>query len=255
MENLHTIKENLEEFLESVSRFQIEQKDINYAIETKSSQVDFVTSVDKKSDEMIIEYIKKHYPHHQILTEEHGTIGGKSDWCWVIDPIDGTTNFIHKYPLHSISVGLEFQNETVLGMVVLPILGMKFYAIKGEGAFLNDKPIFVSKTASLSQSLISTGFPYNRAKENPNLEYFNKIINHIAGIRRSGSAAIDICFCAAGFCDGYFEFNINKWDYCAGKLILEEARGTSKKFIFGNNTMYFFTNSFIDKELENKLFL
>lgn len=254
MENLKKIKENLENFLDKVCDFQLQAREKNYEIRTKTSAVDFVTSIDKKSDELIINFIKNNYPTHQILTEESGIIGTKSDYLWVIDPIDGTTNFIHKYPLHSISIGLEYKNKPVLGVVALPVLNMKFSAIKNGGAFLNGKQIFVSNISSLENSILSTGFPYTRAIENPNLKYFNKIINKISGIRRSGSAAIDICFCAAGFCEGHFEFNLNRWDICAGELILSEAGGDSKKIGFKNNTMFIFTNSAINKELEEQLF-
>lgn len=253
-ENLENIRLNLEQFLSKVSKFQLDSKSVDFNIQTKSSVVDFVTDIDKKSDEMIIEFINKNYPSHQLLTEEHGILGPKSEWCWVIDPIDGTTNFIHSYPLHSISVGLKYKDETVLGVVVLPVLNMKFHAIKGSGAFLNDKQIFVSKQSNLEKSLISTGFPYSRAIHNPNLVYFNKIINKIAGIRRSGSAAIDICFTAAGYTDGYFEFNINEWDYCAGRLILKEAGGRCYEKKICSDTMFIFTNSYVDEKLLKTLF-
>ncbi|NLK67075.1 MAG: inositol monophosphatase [Campylobacteraceae bacterium] len=253
-ENLNEILKNLDEFLDTVAAYQLEARKSGFKIETKSSSVDFVTEVDKKSDEMIINFIKTNYPTHQILTEEHGVVGDESPWCWVVDPIDGTTNFIHSYPLHSISVGLKFNGERVLGLVVLPVLKMKFSAIKGQGAFLNGEKISVSKTTELKNAIVSTGFPYSRAVENPNLEYFNKIINHIAGIRRSGSAAIDLCFTAAGYSDAYFEFNINEWDFCAGWLILEEAGGHGKSRKFGHNTMYIFTNSYIDNALNERLF-
>ncbi|CZE46552.1 inositol monophosphatase family protein [Campylobacter geochelonis] len=299
-ENLEEILRNLDSFLDEVGKFQLDSRKSGFSVNTKSSDVDFVTQIDKKSDEMIINFIRQNYPTHEILTEEHGSLpalkckkskeqkisksgsqnfkesefcnniprgdnlettqhkNGKNEtnnkWCWVVDPIDGTTNFIHSYPLHCISVGLKFNEETVLGMVVLPVLKMKFYAIKGAGAFLNGEKINVSKTSELKKAIISTGFPYNRAVENPNLVYFNKIINQISGIRRSGSAAIDLCFNAAGFCDAYFEFNINEWDFCAGWLILNEAGGRGKVRKFGHNTMYIFTNSHIDEALEKALF-
>lgn len=255
-EFLNSVRKDLEKLLDEVCNFQLNSK--NFKVETKSSMVDYVTDIDKKSDEMIIDFIKTNYPTHQILTEEHGIIGEKSKWCWVVDPIDGTTNFIHSYPLHCISVGLKFENETVLGMVALPVLNTKFHAIKGCGAFKDSKQIYVSKQSILEKSLISTGFPYSRATHNPNLVYFNKIINKIAGIRRSGSAAIDLCFTAAGYTDAYFEFAINEWDYCAGKLILEEAGGKSYKrefsSKFGKDEMFIFTNSCIDDELKKALF-
>lgn len=251
-ENLKSIRQNLANFLKEVCEFQLNSR--NFKVETKSSVVDFVTDIDKKSDEMIINFIQKNYPSHQILTEEHGVLGDENEWCWVVDPIDGTTNFIHGYPLHCISIGLKFRGEAVLGMVALPVLGVKFHAIKGGGAFKDSEQIYVSKESKLEKSLIATGFPYSRATHNPNLPYFNKVINKIAGIRRSGSAAIDLCFTAAGYTDAYFEFGINEWDYCAGKLILEEAGGKSYLRKFDNDKMFIFTNSCIDKELNNVLF-
>lgn len=253
-QNLYKIKENLELFLLDVAKFQLNARNDDIVVQTKSSVIDFVTNIDKKSDEMIIDFIKTNYPKHKILTEEHGMIGNDSHWCWVVDPIDGTTNFIHNYPLHCISIGLKFADEIVLGMVVLPVLNMTFYAIKGEGAYLNNKRIFVTKESRLKKSLIATGFPYSKETSNPNLPYFNKIINKIAGIRRSGSAAIDLCFTAAGYTDAYFEFNINEWDFCAGKLILEEAGGQSYEINLDSNKMFIFTNSYIDDELYNALF-
>lgn len=255
MKNLFIVKEKIKCLMNEVATFQLKSSKSDFNIETKSSDIDFVTDIDKKSDEMIIEFIKKNFSDFKILTEEHGYLGNsESKYCFVIDPIDGTTNYAHNYPLHCISIGLKYEEKVVFGMVYLPVLKMNFYAIKNHGAYLNDEKIFVSKTNDLNRSILSTGFPYSRAIDNPNLYYFNKIINKIAGIRRSGSAAIDVCFCAAGFTDGYFEFNINEWDYCAGKCILEEAGGSCEMFIFENNKMFLFSNSAINHKIKDVFF-
>lgn len=223
---LEKILKDVDNWIGKVAEFQmkaIHNKD--YKISIKDSDINLVTDIDIKSEEMLIEFIKRKYPNHSILSEESGINNYDSEYMWVIDPIDGTTNFIHGFPMFSISVALKYKDITRLGIVYAPMLNMKFNAIRGKGAYLNGEKIVVSKTSDLKNSLISTGFPYNRMDENINLKYFNKIVNKISGIRRTGSAAVDLCLVAASFLDGYWEFNLNEWDICAGTLILEEAKG------------------------------
>ncbi len=220
------VLKDVNEWIDKVAQFQVDamhHKDYN--IRTKDSDINLVTDIDIKSEEMLIEFITNKYTDHSILSEESGTNGHNSDYMWVMDPLDGTTNFIHGFPMFSISVALKYQGITQLGMVYAPLLNMKFKAIRGQGAYLNEKKITASKTSNLKDSLISTGFTYNRMEENINLKYFSKIINKISGIRRTGSAAVDVCLVAASALDGYWEFNLNEWDICAGALILEEAKG------------------------------
>lgn len=224
--NYQEILNNVKEIVEKVGAFQLEAKRNNdFKVSTKGDNIDYVTDIDLQSEKMIVSALHEKYPDHAILAEESGFTDKSSDYTWVIDPIDGTTNYVHNFPLHSISIGLKHKDETVLGIVELPRVNMRFTAIKGEGAFLNGEHIGVSDTKSLGQSILGTGFPYSRKEDNPNLEYFNDLINDIAGIRRSGSCAVDLSFVAAGMLDGYWEFDINEWDMCAGLLLIEEAGG------------------------------
>lgn len=195
-------------------------------IRTKSSAYDLVTDIDRQSERLLTGRIRENYPGHMILAEESGRTFGDSDFLWVIDPLDGTTNYTHGYPLFSISVALQYRGETVLGVVYAPVLKEMFQAVKGNGAFLNGKQIQVSTTGELNKALLATGFPYDKAIDaNNNLNYFCHMVPRIAGIRRSGSAAIDLCSVAAGRLDGYWELKLNLWDIAAGVLIVTEAGG------------------------------
>ncbi len=254
--NLQEVLGKLEKCLEEVAAFQLESlENQQFKIEEKKTEFDMVTEIDKKSEEMIMEFIRKNYTGHSILTEETGfhTGEGKNEYEWVIDPIDGTTNFIHGYPFHCISVGLRYKGETVLGLVTAPQLKIKFHSIKGKGAYKNGKRISVSETNNLQKSVIVTGFPYERAIENPNVIPFNNVVNKVSGVRRSGSAALDLCFVAAGNLDAYWEYNIKEWDMCAGELILKESGGTSQKFVEEHNTLFLFGNGKIDTVLYEAL--
>ena len=256
--NLKEVLSKLNKCLEEVSEFQLlSLESQEFQIEEKKTEFDMVTEIDKKSEEMIMSFIRENYPGHSILTEETGFHDGKveNEYEWVIDPIDGTTNFIHGYPFHCISVGLRYKGETVLGLVKAPQLNISFHSIKGEGAYRNGKRISVSEMEKLQKSVIVTGFPYERAIENPNVIPFNNVVNKVSGIRRSGSAALDLCFVAAGNLDAYWEYNIKEWDMCAGELILKESGGTSQKFIQGHNTLFLFGNGRIDEELYEALTL
>lgn len=224
--NYSQILEQIIPIIDEVAAYQLEaKKNQGFGVETKGDNIDYVTDIDHKSEEMIVSGLLKLFPDHAILGEESGSCDKDSDWQWVIDPIDGTTNFVHSYPMHAISVGLKYKGERVLGLVEAPAMNMRFTAIKGQGAYLNGERISVSKTDSLLRSVIATGFPYSRKEANPNLPYFNKIVNEVSGIRRGGSAALDCCFAAAGMVDGYWEFRLNEWDVCAGILMVEEAGG------------------------------
>ena len=245
------ILKKLEVFIDKVSKFQLDSlENKTFKIEEKKTAVDMVTEIDKKSEDMIIGFINKNYPEHSILSEETGFYEG-NEYEWVIDPIDGTTNYIHGYPFHCISIGLKHNGETILGLVVAPQLNVKFYAIKGEGSFKNGKKLKVSDESIMNKCVIVTGFPYERATENPNVIPFNNVVNKVAGIRRSGSAALDLCYVASGNLDAYWEYNIKEWDACAGELILKEAGGTSQRIIQGKHTLFLFGNGKIDKELLN----
>ncbi len=197
-------------------------------INLKSGQEkNLVTEIDKKSEELIVGIIKKHFPTHDILAEESGSEHGKkSDFRWIIDPLDGTTNYTHGLPIFCVSIGLERKGDLIAGVIYDPNLNELFSAEKGRGAFLNGRRLRVSQTEKLKQSLLVTGFPYN-VNENPDncIEHFVNFLLTGQAVRRMGSAAIDMAYVAAGRYDGFWEVNLNAWDMAAGVLLIREAGG------------------------------
>jgi myo-inositol-1(or 4)-monophosphatase len=193
-------------------------------IEFKSNESNLVTEIDKSSEKLIVDFIRKKYPSHSILAEEGGEVNNDSEYRWVVDPLDGTTNFAHGLPIFSVSIGLQQNTETIAGVVYDVMNDIIYSAQLGGGAFADSKKIKVSNTKSLKQSLLVTGFPYNVA-ENPEgaFEKFIELTKNSRGIRRLGSAAIDFCYLASGVFDGFWEVHLHAWDICAGKLIAEEA--------------------------------
>ena len=200
-------------------------------IETKFNMHDVVTVADKESERYIIGEIKRTYPEHAILGEESGMHAGDSEYCWVIDPLDGTTNYSQGLPIFTVSIGLQCKGETVLGVVYAPYLNELYEACKGKGAMLNGRSIHVSGKNATQESVVSTGFPIDKDR-NPdnNLDNLARILPMVRGVRRQGSAAFDLCCVAAGILDGYWEFNLHLWDVCAGILIVTEAGGTVRSF-------------------------
>ena len=200
-------------------------------IETKFNMHDVVTVADKESERCIIGEIKRTYPEHAILGEESGMHAGDSEYCWVIDPLDGTTNYSQGLPIFTVSIGLQCKGETVLGVVYAPYLNELYEACKGKGAMLNGRSIHVSGKNDTQESVVSTGFPIDKDR-NPdnNLDNLARILPMVRGARRQGSAAFDLCCVAAGILDGYWEFNLHLWDVCAGILIVTEAGGTVRSF-------------------------
>lgn len=192
----------------------------------KQSHSDLVTEIDTKSEAYLVAKIEHHFPHHNILGEETGEHLHNSPWRWVIDPVDGTSNYSQGLPMFTVSVALQYNDESVVGAVYAPYLKELFTAIKGEGAFLNGSPIRVSDKKELKYCLVSTGFPVDKAT-NPDNNGDNtlRMLPNIRCLRRFGGAALDLCYTAAGFLDGFWELNINIWDVAAGVLILEEAGG------------------------------
>lgn len=196
----------------------------------RKSDKDLVTEADVAVERYLVEQIKQRYPDHAILGEESGSHAG-NEYRWIIDPIDGTTSFVHDQPFFSNSVALEKDGELILGAVNAPALGELFMAEKGGGATLNDKPIHVSQRDKLSDCVLGTGFACVRANlENDNLPYFAKVVPIVRGIRRYGSAAIDLSYVACGRLDGYWELALHIYDIAAGMLILREAGGTVTDF-------------------------
>ncbi len=196
-------------------------------IEYKSS-IDLVTAIDRESEQLIVRTLQKRFPQHAILAEENTAIGGnESDYRWIIDPLDGTTNFAHDYPQFSVSIALERQGKVILGLVHDPIREETFKAYEGQGAYLNESPIHVSEGAELGKALVATGFPYDRReKADFYLSFYKKFMMSTHGVRRAGSAALDLCFVACGRVDGFWEFGLHAWDIAAGSLIVKEAGGT-----------------------------
>lgn len=255
MLNLNHVKTEVLSWLKPIGDMQLEGlKNGDLNTQTKATTIDYLTDYDLKSEAMLIEQINRHYPDHDILAEEGGNKQLNSDYRWVIDPIDGTTNYAHGFPFFCISVGLQHRGEIVLGIVYAPMLDYTFSAVKGQGAFLNDRPISVSTNQTLQRSLVSTGFPYLRATDNMNIPYFLKVVNHVSGIRRCGSAALDLCMVAAGMIDAYWEFCLNEWDVCAGTLIVTEAGGAVEQISVDAHTMLLSSNGHIHAELTARLF-
>lgn len=197
------------------------------SIEQKQFTWDLVTEADKKSEETIIKILKKNYPDHSILAEESGlhTMEG-TDYVWVVDPLDGTTNYTHQYPMVSVSIALLYKGKPIVGVVYNPIHHELFQAVEGMGATLNGKKIAVSNIDDLSHALLGTGFAYDRKDTlDNNYTEFCHITHLSQGVRRGGSAALDLVYVATGRLDGYWERGLKPWDICAGVIIIQEAGG------------------------------
>jgi myo-inositol-1(or 4)-monophosphatase len=202
-----------------------------FTISNKEGFNNLVTEADHASEAAIFEIIKNDYPDHFILSEEAGEIVTDSTYKWIIDPIDGTTNFAHGLPLCCVSIGLEQEGEMILGAVYNPFLNEFFFAQRGYGATLNDKKIHVSAETSLAKAHLVTGFPYTYLDQpNGPLEVFSRLVRAGVPVRRLGSAAMDLCWVAAGRFDGFYEHKLQAWDSAAGFLIVEEAGGRVSDF-------------------------
>jgi myo-inositol-1(or 4)-monophosphatase len=197
---------------------------------TKKGEFNLVTEIDKSSEKAIVGLILRRFPGHSILAEESPAVAG-SGCRWIIDPIDGTTNFAHGFPIVSVSIGFEKDGRLEMGGVFDPFRKELFFAKRGQGATLNGKRIHVSKTRTLSDSLLATGFPYDRNKTPDDyLRMLRVFLTQIQGIRRGGSAAIDLCYVACGRFDGYYEMKLSPWDKAGGMMIVEEAGGKLTDF-------------------------
>ena len=204
------------------------------SIEDKGSAYDIVTEADKGSERIILDYIHNRFPDHAILSEESGDDHRQARYQWVIDPLDGTVNYSAGIATYCISIGLKVDGVTRFGYVYAPTLGEEFWAVKGKGAYGPYGPygrLQVKDTTELQRAVISTGFPYDKAT-NPdnNLDRVARVMPRIRGLRRLGSAAMDLCYVAAGWLDGYWELNLKEWDACAGELIAQEAGATVKRY-------------------------
>jgi len=189
-------------------------------------EADLVTEADRASEKLILERIRKQWPSHDVIGEEGARIETGGDYRWYVDPLDGTTNFAHGFPVFCVSLGLAFQGKRKAAVVYDPTRDELFAAERGRGAVLNGEMMRVSKTPKLQQSLVGTGFPSHKRHKNPNIYFYHQITLRSHGVRRAGSAALDLTSVAAGRLDGFWEFNLNAWDTAAGILIVEEAGGT-----------------------------
>ncbi len=194
-------------------------------VTTKSTGIDLVTDIDKKVELYLKDKLSEVIPDSAFWAEETDNKFTEAKYLWIIDPIDGTTNFVHKFPFVAISVALRIDNITRMGFVYNPIMNEFFYAEKGGGAFLNGSRIHVAKETSLKASLMATGFPYDYDATPNNMRHFDAMMEQVQGIRRPGSAALDLCHTANGVFNGYWEFHLQPWDMAAGILIVEEAGG------------------------------
>jgi len=188
-------------------------------------EVDLVTIADRQSEALILERLRARWPGHDILGEEGGLHDQGSDYRWYIDPLDGTTNFAHGFPVFCVSMALEHRGQRIAGVVYDPTRDELFAAERGAGAFLNGQRLAVSKTANLRESLVATGFPSHKRHKNPNIFFYHQITLRTHGVRRAGSAALDLCYVACGRFEAFWEFNLNPWDTAAGVLLVEEAGG------------------------------
>ncbi|HKU23583.1 MAG TPA: inositol monophosphatase family protein [Terriglobales bacterium] len=192
--------------------------------------VDLVTEADRASEALITRRIRERWPGHNILGEEGTRTEQGSEYRWYVDPLDGTTNFAHGFPVFCVSLGLEHNGERVAAVIFDPTRDEMFTAEKGGGALLNGRPIHVSAISNLAECLVATGFPSHKRHKNPNIFFYHQITLKTHGVRRAGSAALDLCDVACGRFDGFWEFNLNPWDTAAGVLMVEEAGGRVTRF-------------------------
>lgn len=209
-----------------------------FRVEHKDA-VNLVTDADTRAEQVIVEAIRRVFPDHQILAEERGQAGSTSPYKWVIDPLDGTTNFAHGFPAYCVSIGVEYQGRCILGVVFDPTRQELFAAEAGGGAFLNGTPLRVSRASRLDAALLVTGFAYDiRESEQNNLDHFARFALRAQGIRRTGTAALDLCYVAAGRFDGFWELKLHPWDTAAGSVILLEAGGRLSDLSGGSFSIY-----------------
>lgn len=226
----------------------------NLGIQTKSNVYDVVTRADKESEAFLLERIQKYFPGHAVLGEESGEHAGTGDYCWVVDPLDGTNNFSQGLPIFTVSIGLQYKKETIIGVVYAPYFNELYTAVRGEGAYLNGSLVKVGQKPDLEHSVLGTGFPYDKdVNPDNNTDNVANILPHLRGLRRMGSAAYDLCCVAAGFLDGYWEFSLQPWDMCAGALIVEEAGGIIYHFRQNRNVSIIAGNKVIVEKIREKI--
>ena len=238
--NLETLTNQVAELAEHTGNFireelnRVNETDVEY-----KGTHNLVTYVDKKSEELLVDALSKLLPEAGFIAEENDQLERGERYNWIVDPLDGTTNFIHKIPLFSISIALADQDEVVLGVVHEINIEECFCAWKGGGAYLNGKPVKVSEMDVLDQSLVATGFPYyDYSRLEPYLELFKDLLKNSRGIRRLGSAAVDLAYVACGRFELFYEYGLNPWDVAAGALIVKEAGGEISTFCGGDDFLF-----------------
>lgn len=215
-------------YMDHMERIEITEKNVN----------EVVTEVDMLSEEIIIEHIQNAYPDHSILAEERGLIEG-NQYCWIIDPLDGTTNYVHSIPHFAISIAVKNGDKMEIGLVYDPIRNELFTAAHGQGAHLNNRRIRVSDCKKMENAVIGTGFPYKKKQHiKPYLKAFESIFLSASGLRRAGAAALDLAYVAAGRLDGFWETSLKEWDMAAGTLLIQEAGGMLSDFQGEDNYLY-----------------
>jgi myo-inositol-1(or 4)-monophosphatase len=237
----------------SAGRLIMERSRTNFSVSRKGL-TNLVTEVDLAAEELIVSQILKSFPSHQILAEEKHSQEKRGSHIWIIDPLDGTTNFAHGFPMFAVSIGLEIDGELEWGIVYNPNLEEVFIARRGGGAFCNGVPIQVSRIDTLQDGLVTTGFPYDiRTSPDNNLAYFSAFVLRAQAVRRAGSAAIDFCYVASGRFDGFWELKLHPWDCAAGYLMVREAGGIVTNFAGEPGSIYeresLATNGLIHEEM------
>lgn len=228
--NLKELEETATFAVKEAGKFLKENLGKSVHIDRKSSPIDLVTKYDRQSEAKIVNIIQDQYPEHDILAEERPPAKKSSPYKWIIDPLDGTTNYAHGYPIFSVSIGIMHLDQIILGVVYNPITEELFRASQGDKTTLNGDVIRVSKVDNLKDSLLATGFPYDLEKMDKNLKLFEAFVYEAQGIRRAGSAALDLCSVACGRLDGFWEFDLGAWDLAAGSIIAKNAGGKLSDF-------------------------
>jgi myo-inositol-1(or 4)-monophosphatase len=192
---------------------------------TYKRRADLVTIADRRSEALIVERLRQRFPDHSVVAEEGGNHRAASDYCWYVDPLDGTTNYAHGFPVYSVTLGLAYRGEVIAGVVYDPTRDDTYAAERGAGAFLNQQRLHVSREENLSESLVATGFAPFATNHDLNVRFYSRFTGLTHGIRRAGSAALDLCCVAAGRFEGFWELKLNPWDKAAGTLLVTEAGG------------------------------
>ncbi len=229
--DLSMMKATLLEVIQAAGVLVKEGFEKDFSISHKDGINNLVTEIDQASEKFIVNALSNAFPEHGFIGEEFGNKNDTADFKWIIDPIDGTVNFAHRVPLCCVSIALAYKEEVLLGAVFNPMMNELFFAEKGKGAYLNNKPIKVSQKTDIQTAFLVTGFPYHfpETKVHP-LEIFTKVVGKGLPVRRLGSAALDLCWVACGRFDAFWEYNLQAWDIAAGYLIVEEAGGKVTNF-------------------------